>query len=385
MRHREDLVFPMAEFEARLERLRRELAARGLDAMIVTTPENLFYLTGYQTPGYYWFQALVVPVAKEPFMVTRLLEDSNVQSRTWISESHPYRDSDDPPRKLAEQIRRFGLGSARLGYERHCWFFRATEQEALMEALPEARFTDVSGLNERHRLVKSPNEIAHMRAAARATEAAMRAGIEAVGAGVSENEVAAAMMTGMTLTGSHYPAIHPFVASGWRGAIGHATWEDRIIDAGDAVFLEAGGCRHRYHTAMMRTVIVGEAAPAVHDAETVVRDAMDAAMAAIRPGVPAQEIDRVARRVIAEGTGEAVQAARSGYSIGIAFAPDWGEGHILSLLEGEHTPLEENMTFHLIPWVQVPGLAGVGLSETVRVTAGGCESLFSFERRVFER
>jgi Xaa-Pro dipeptidase len=385
MRQREDLVFPMAEFEARLARLRDALAARELDAAIVTTPENLFYLTGYQTPGYYWFQALVVPVASEPFMVTRLLEDSNVQLRTWLELSFPYADREDPPKALAAAIRRRGLSQARLGYERHCYFFRATEQDSLMAAVEGARFEDVSGLIERHRLVKSPNELAHMQAAARATEAGMRAGIEAVRAGVSENEIAAEIQAAMTRAGSHYPAIHPFVASGWRGAVGHATWEDRMVDAGDAVFLEVGGCRHRYHTAMMRTVIVGEAAPVVREAEAVVRDAMDAAMGAIRPGVPAEEIDRVARKVIADGTGSTVQAARSGYSIGIAFAPDWGEGHILSLLEGERTPLEENMTFHLIPWVQVPGTAGVGLSETVRVTAGGCESLFDFERRVFER
>ena len=238
---------------------------------------------------------------------------------------------------------------------------------------------------ETMRLVKSPAEIALMRAAALTTEAGMRAGIDAVGAGVNENEVAAEIQAAMTRAGSHYPAIHPFIASGGRGAIGHATWEDRVIEPGDAVFLEVGGCRWRYHTAMMRTVIVGEAPKAVRDAETVVRDAMQACLDAIRPGAIAQDIDRLARRVIAEGTGQAVQAARSGYSIGIAFAPDWGEGHIMSLLEGETRPLQENMTFHLIPWVQVPGMAGVGLSETVRVTAGGCETLFGFERRVFLR
>jgi Xaa-Pro dipeptidase len=385
MRQRDDLVFTMTEYEARLARLRQSMAARNLDAFLVTTPENLFYLTGYQTPGYYWFQALVVPLAGEPFMVTRLIEDSNVQTRTWISESHPYRDHENPPAALGRVMASFGLASARIGYERHCYFLRATEQDVLFASLPEASFVDAYGLVEELRLIKSEAEIDLMRRAARTAEAGMRAGIDTIGAGVNENEVAAEIQAAMTRAGSHYPAIHPFVASGWRGAVGHATWEDRVIEPGDAVFLEIGGCRHRYHAAMMRTVIVGDAAPAVRAAERVVQDAMQACLETIRPGVPAEAVDRTARRVIA-GAGSGIdQGSRTGYSIGIGFAPDWGEGHILSLLEGAAQPLEPNMTFHLIPWVQVPDLAGVGLTETVRVTASGCETLTSFERRVFTR
>ena len=385
MRQRDDLVFAMTEYETRLVRLRQSMAARNLDAFLVTTPENLFYLTGYQTPGYYWFQALVVPLADEPFMVTRLIEDSNVQTRTWISESHPYRDHENPPAALGRVMARFGLASARIGYERHCYFLRATEQDVLFATLPEASFIDASGLVEELRLIKSETEIDLMRAAARTAEAAMQAGIDAIGAGVNENEVAAEIQAAMTRAGSHYPAIHPFVASGWRGAVGHATWEDRVIEPGDAVFLEIGGCRHRYHAAMMRTVIVGDPAAPVRAAERVVQDAMQACLETIRPGVPAEAVDRTARQVIA-GAGPGIdQGSRTGYSIGIGFAPDWGEGHILSLLEGEVRPLEPNMTFHLIPWVQVPDLAGVGLTETVRVSESGCETLTSFERRLFTR
>jgi Xaa-Pro dipeptidase len=383
MRLRDDLVFPMAEFEARLARLRARLEAQGVDALVVTTPENLFYLTGYQTPGYYWFQALVVPADSEPFMVTRQLEDSNVQTRTWIELSRPYWDSENPPLALARAIEEQGLARARIGYERESYFFRATEQEALITALPQARFTDLSGTIEELRLIKSPLEIAVMRRAAQATEAGMWAGIQAVAAGVSENEVAAEIQAAMTRAGSEYPALAPFVASGWRGSVGHATWEGRVIEPGESVFLEVGGCVHRYHTAMMRTVIVGLVPDAVREAEKVVQDAMAATMDAIRPGVPAEEVDRVAREVIAAGTRSATQASRTGYSIGIAFAPDWGEGHILSLLDGQTRPLEADMTFHLIPWVQVPGMAGIGLSETVRVTETGCETLFTLPRRVF--
>lgn len=383
MRQRNDLIFPMVEYERRLRELRQRMAARRLDAMIVTTPENITYLTGYHTPGYYYFQTVVVPLEGEPFMVTRLLEDSNVQTRTWIEHSHPYQDVEDPMARLAAALGGFGLEGGRLGYERHCYFFRATEQEALLKACPRAAFVDCSGLVEEGRLVKSPAEIDLMRRAARATEAGMRAGIEATGVGVTENDIAAAIHDAMIRAGGEYPAISPFVASGPRCWLGHATWEGRTVGPDETVFLEIGGCVQRYHTAMMRNVYLGEPTREMREAEALILEAVDTCMAAMKPGVPAGEIDALSRRIFARNAFGAVQTTRTGYSIGIAFAPDWGEGHILSLQPGEARPLQENMTFHLIPWIQIPGRAGIGLSETVRVTPQGAVSFFSFERRLF--
>ncbi len=378
-----ELVFPMAEYERRLRTLRALMEQRGMDAVILTMPHDLFYLTGYQTPGYYWFQALVVPLEQEPFMVTRRLELSNISARTWIKESRPYHDFDNPPRVLADAIAEFGLANARLGYDRDAYFFRAFEQETVKATLPSATFINCTGIVEQLRVVKSDAEIIKMEQAARTTEAGMRAGIEAVAVGVSENDIAAAIYHAMLRAGSEWPALAPFVASGWRGALGHATWERRVIEKADCVFLEVSGCYHRYHAAMMRTVTVGETPKPILEAEKVCREAMDATMAAIRPGVPASAIDTIARKVIAAGAPNAEQASRTGYSIGIGFPPDWGEGHILSMVKGHDRPLERNMTFHLIPWVQVRGHGGVGLTETIVVTETGCRSLFNLERRVF--
>jgi len=383
MRQRDDLVFTMGEYERRLAALRAQMEWRGLDAVIVTTPENLFYLTGYQTPGYYYFQALVVPLAGEAFMVTRLLEDSNVTTRTWIEESRPYADTESPIGALRHSLEEFGIAGKRVGYEKNCYFFRATEQEQLFVAAPETSFLDCSGLIEELRLIKSAEEVAVMVGAAAATEAGMRAGIDAVAAGVSEHDVAADIHHAMIKAGSEYPAIAPFVASGWRCAVGHATWEGRTIEAGDCVFLEVGGCVHRYHAAMMRTVFLGQPSPEVEEAERLICEAMSACLDAIRPGVTAGDVDFVARSILERYSHGGTQATRSGYSIGIAFAPDWGEGHILSIQPSESRPLEANMVFHLIPWLQVPEQAGIGLSETVRVTSAGSESLFSLDRKVF--
>ena len=386
MRRRDDLVFSMAEYERRLAGMRAEMDRRALDAMVVTTPENLFYLTGYQTPGYYFFQALVVPLDGEPFMVTRLLEDSNVQTRTWVEYSRPYADTESAVGALHMALHEFGLEKARIGYEKHSYFFRASEQEQIIAAMEEATFLDSTGLVENLRVIKSPDELDMIRAAAKTTEVGMQAGLDAVTAGVNENEIAAEINYAMTKAGSHYPAIAPFVASGWRCAVGHATWEDREVEQGDVVFLEVGGCRYRYHAPMMRTVMVGQITDEVAEAEEVINEAVSAAVQEMRPGITCGDVDHLCRQYLARYTYGGTQATRSGYSVGIAFAPDWGEGHILSIQPGERRYLEENMTFHLIPWLQVPGIAGVGISETVLVQRDRCVSLFeTFDRKVLSK
>jgi Xaa-Pro dipeptidase len=234
------------------------------------------------------------------------------------------------------------------------------------------------------RLVKSELEVALIREAGASAAAGMQAGVGAVAEGASENDVAAAMLEAMVRGGSDWPSIVPFVASGERGAIGHATWARRSIRRGDSVFLEIGGCRHRYHAAMMRTMVVGPVDDHRRAAFEVVDGAFDLAVRSIRPGVAAGEIDRLCREYIAEqGFGEH-QSSRTAYSIGLAVPPDWGEGQILSMKPGEGRLLEPNMTFHLLPWVQLGEAGGMGCTETVRVTEDGCEVLTRFPRRLFE-
>lgn len=355
--------------------------------MLVTTPENITYLTGFESPGHYWFQGLIVTASGEMIAVSRLLETSGVEAYSCLeaSSSLAYRDSEDPMQKVADTLAELGLAGQRLGYERDCWFFTAAQQAQLFALLPQTTFVDASGTVEEGRLIKSELEVEMIRAAARTTEAGMRAGVEAVAEGVNEDEVAAQLVAALIRAGSEWPSIVPFIASGERGAIGHATWMHRTVRQGDSVFLEVGGCKRRYHAALMRTCYVGEPDTVVRDAFEVVLEAFDTAASAIRPGVTAGEIDKVARTFIA-GTGFAgEQASRVAYSIGIAVPPDWGEGQILSMKPGVERVLEPNMTFHLLPWVQIPGRGGVGCTETIRVTETGVERLTDFPRELFLR
>ena len=275
MRQRDDMTFPMEEHERRLADLRQRMERQGLEVVIITDPENLFYLTEYQTTGYSYFQALVVPLEDEPFMVTRLLEETNVHARTWVDITRPYTDTGDAIETLWHALAEFDLTTKIIGYERNSYFFPAYQQDRMMATWYDAKFVDCFGLVEEGRIIKSQYELEVMRHAARAGQAGMAAGLAAVKEGATENDLAAEISAAMFRAGGEYPAVMPYITSGPRCMIGHATWEGRTIQSGDTVFIEVGGCYRRYHAAMMRTAFVGEPPQEVRDAEKLVLEALD--------------------------------------------------------------------------------------------------------------
>src|SRR5690554_4812921 len=179
MRKRDDMTFPFEEYERRINELRQRMAKRLLDAVVISDPENLMYLTDYQTTGYSFFQALVVPLEGEPFMITRQMEESNVCARTWVETTRPYPDTGDAIQMLVEALREFGLSGKSIGYERNSYFFAAYHQDTIHTSFRDGQLLDCFGIVEEGRLCKSDVEIDAMRRAAMATEAGMRAGIEA--------------------------------------------------------------------------------------------------------------------------------------------------------------------------------------------------------------
>lgn len=165
MIQRDDMTFPFAEYERRLRELRERMAKRLLDAVVISDPENLMYLTDYQTTGYSFFQALVVPLEGEPFMITRKLEATNVHARTWVEITRPYPDTGDAIQALVESLREFGLADKHVGYERNSYFFPAYHQDYIHTTLTDGKLLDCFGIVEQGRITKSEHEIEAMRIA----------------------------------------------------------------------------------------------------------------------------------------------------------------------------------------------------------------------------
>ncbi len=296
--HGIESAFPRAEYEGRVKKAGHALAARGLDAAVFTGPENIFYLTGQQTPGYYTFQCLILPVAGEPVFLLRQLEVTNFRRNAFLETVVTYGDGDTPPQVLTDTLRRLGLADRLVGIEKGGWFLPIAFYEALQDALP--RIADATGIVETLRRVKSPLEIEALEESGRQAEAGIAAGLAALRVGATENDVVAAMMAAAIGAGAEHMGMEPLVSSGSRSGVPHATWRRRCLEAGFAVFLEMSGCFNRYHTGLMRTGWLGEPPRAgPRSWKRVVLDALGrGAPDTVRPGVTCADAHRAAQRVI---------------------------------------------------------------------------------------
>ena len=383
MKERDDMTFPIEEYQRRIDELRERMVQRMLDAVVIVDPGNLMYLTDYQTTGYSYFQALIVPLEDEPMMITREMEVSNIYARTWVERSRSYGDTENAIQLLVDILKQeqgYNFSNKRVGYERNSYFFPAYQQDRMVSSFADQNLCDCYGIVEEGRICKSAAEIEVMRKSAQATEAGMKAGLKACAPGVTENEIAAEISAAMFRSGGEFPAVMPYVTSGPRTMIGHATWEGRTVQEGEHVFLEVGGCYRRYHTAMMRTAVLGELSPSMLEAQEKMKFALAEVRRNFRPGLTVSDADLIVRNIISDNNVGARLITRAGYSIGIAFPPSWDEGSIVSIKPGDPMIMRPGMTFHIIPWMWgVDGNKTVGISDTLYITEDGCKSFFDLE------
>ena len=368
-------LFSPDEIASRIAAVRERMSANNLDALIVHSPENIFYLTGYQTPGYYWHQALVLPQTADPVFIAPPHEASLIPEYCWVDDVRLYPDTSDWALVTSDVVADLDLDRGNIGLETESRYLSVDLYRRIITRLPQATLRDGSGLIESCRLIKSPKEIDYLREAARYSEHGMRAGIAAVTAGASELDVAAAVHATLDRVGSVYTGLPAFITSGPRTELVHATWSPRQIQPDELVFLEIPGCSNRYHAAHTRSVFVGQPSELVARASEVATNALETAKSLMKPGVPAREVFEAGRSVIDEANIGYKQGRRIAYGIGIAFPPGWDEGDIFSINVDEERPLQAGMVFHLITTMRPKGVGAIGSSDTVLVTDDGIETL----------
>ena len=370
-------VFSEQEYQSRLDRFQQTLDSLGVDVAVVNTPENICYLVGHETSGFYTYQCLIVPVSGAPVLLTRETETVNGFDTTYLESILGYRDVDDPIARTAELVATVAPNATVVGLESRSWFLVPEHFEALSAAFKPSKVTRIDDGIAQLRLIKSPAEITQLRRAAEITNAGVRAGALAAIPGVRERDVAAVAFAEMISKGSEYVGMEPFVASGPRAGNIHASWSDKVIGEGEGVLLEMAASKGRYHAPLMYTVWSGELTGESALMAEACRAARDATISLVRSGSTPARAHLECRRVVDEFGLAHTYRKRSGYSVGIAFAPDWGEGHILSLKETEHREFEPGMVVHVVPTLRLAGVAGQGFSATVLVTETGNEILTS--------
>lgn len=382
MRSHDRLGFSLDEYSRRYELILSLMARAGVEVLLVRGPENITYLCGYETPGYYKYQCLIVTPGREPTLILRRFEEFNAPEYSWLTEYVPVDDWEHGPTVAARRLKEMGLADKRIGVEKAGHYYTVEEHETLGGELPDAALVDATWVVHEARMRKSAEEIAMMRRAAAVLDQAVQAGIEASVAGARDSDVNAVVNKVLMENGGEYMGLPPFVLSGARTCLPHQTARGEVIRDNDLVYFEVSASRYRYAVALMRTVFIGEPDPRWRACAEACIGALEAAMETIRPGVTCEEVDATGRAVVERaGFGKHFRH-RFGYSIGVNYAPDWGEGEIISLRKGEGRPLEPGMTFHMVPLCLVYRDFGVGFSETIRVTETGCERFSSLPREI---
>ena len=379
-----DLPFSADEYRGRLQRVQNEMAARGLDLMLVHTPENAYWLTGYRTIGYYSYMCLLVPAEGDPIHLVRFIEKSILQGTSWVPNIEVHPDTEHYLDATMRVLNEHGWNKGRVGIDHSAWYLTIADFEALKQRLPDVEWQDTALLFETMRLIKSPAEQAYSRKAAKAASAAMRATIDTIRDGVNEFDLMGTCYTALYDNGSEFPSLPPLINSGIRHTFAHASAAGNPVRRGEAVHLEIGASVKRYHAANLRVAYVGEAPKLFHDLFDLCRQAFDAALEKMQPGVPAEDVDHAARKIIDDaGYGDKFRH-KCGYSIGVALPPDWSEARAMMLRGGETRPLEPGMIYHVLPAVFEYMEYGIGVSETVLITENGHEVLTNAEQKIFE-
>lgn len=372
--------FSTEEFRTRVSRVQALIEDKNLVGLMVYSPANIYYLSGYHTSGYFAYQVLFIPARGEPLLLVRELERSNADEYSWLPREQQaiYTDVEDPVEVTVRCLSELGWLSARraIGVEKAEFALTVQQFERLRERAGRINFEDGSGLVGQVRLIKSPQEIAYIRRAAEITDVGLAAGLQSLAVGMTENEVAAAIHEAEVRLGCEYTSLPHYLSSGRRRFLGHATPTDKVIENGDFVRFEITACIKRYSAAMMRTAVMGTPSDEMLRAADILLKSQENAFSLMRPGAVAGDVDAAARQPVLEAGLRETYAARVGYSLGVGFPPVSGEWAVRDFMAGDTWILEPNMVFHMILLAQ-----GISFSETILVTETGYERLGSLERK----
>jgi ectoine hydrolase len=387
-----DLPFSREEYDARQARTRAAMERAGLDALIVSDPSNMAWLTGYDGWSFYVHQAVIVGQTGAPVWFGRGQDAAGARRTTWLPEAdivgypdHYVQSTERHPMDyLAARLADRGVGRARIGVEMDNYWFSAAAFAALQAGLPEACFADATGLVNWQRAEKSPRELDYMRIAARFVEKMHARIFEVIEPGMPKSSLVAEIYdAGLRFdeaigAGGDYPAIVPLLPSGADAAAPHLTWDDRPMRAGEGTFFELAGVHRRYHCPLSRTVFLGKPTQTFLDAEAAVLEGMEAGLAAARAGNLCEDIANAFFAVLARHGIE--KDNRTGYPIGLSYPPDWGE-RTMSLRPGDRTELRPGMTFHFMTglWMEDWGFE---ITESIVIGETGPEILADVPRKL---
>jgi Xaa-Pro dipeptidase len=345
------LHFERTEYDARRDRLVIEMAEKKLDAVLLFAQESMYWLTGYDTFGFCFFQCLVVKADGSMVLLTRSADLRQARHTSTIDNIVLWTDRDgaNPALDLRNLLNDLDLLGARIGIEYDTHGLTAYNGRRVDEQMQTfGQIADASGIVSRLRLFKSPAEIKKAEKAAALADDALDAALKLIKQGADEGVILAAMQGAIFAGGGDYPANEFIIGSGADALLCRYKAGRRKLNKNDQLTLEWAGVFHHYHAAMMRTVLTGKVSKRHQELFDAAQAALLAVEKTMTPGNTFGDVfDAHARIMEAHGlTKHRLNAC--GYSLGARFTPSWMD--MPMFYQGNPEPIAPDMTLfaHMI-------------------------------------
>jgi len=371
------LHFDREEFDERYARLRTEMEENNLDAMLLFAQESMYWLTGYDTFGFIFFQCMIVLKDGKTILLTRSADQRQARHTSTVNDIRIWVDRGEasPVGQLKDLLFELDLLGSRLGVEYDTHGMTGKVGREIDAALTSfADLKDMSVLIPKLRAIKSPAEIAYVRKAAELTDAAYEAGLSEIGPGADEGRILAAVHGAIFEGGGDYPGNEFVIGSGRDALLCRYKSGRRTLEANDQITLDFAGAYRHYHAALMRTVVVG--APTIRHRElfNAASEALQAVEPKLQTGNTFGDIfEAYATAVDAHGM-MPHRLNTCGFSLGARFPPsgkDWPMAY-----RGNPAAVEPNMVIfvHMVLMDSTTETA-MTLGQTYLTTGGAPECL----------
>jgi len=357
----------------KIEEMKAYLKEQQMDAAFITTPDNVFYLSGFRSNPHERLLGVMVFPDDEPFLIAPKMEVPDVTASGWQYETVGHADTDNAWDLVKEAVLNKGISLSKMGIEK--MHITVDRLEAIQSIFPEAGIVGIDDKLNSMRVIKDEEELEQMRKAAELADYAIEVGCREIAEGKTELEVLMAIEFEMKRKGV-YMSFDTMVLSGPKTASPHGTPGERKIQKGDFVLFDLGVVYNGYCSDITRTVSFGEPNEEQRIIYETVRKAEQAAVDAVKPGILAKELDGIARGIITEaGYGEYF-THRLGHGLGISVH------EFPSVTATNAMALEEGMVFTIEPGIYKTGVAGVRIEDDVVVTKDGVEVLTKFPKEL---
>lgn len=366
----------LSPYPSRLNQLQELLSKSQLDAIVLNPGPDLTYLTGLSFHLMERPVLAIFPASGSAQLVLPELEGQKLVQVDYEILPFPYNeDTSTWVPVIKSALDAAGLAKGRLGVIPNR--LRLLEYNYLQQAGPGLEIVSGQQILEKMRMHKSEAEVELMAEAARIAECALASTLPSIKPGITEKQLESRLVGRLLHQGSDSELpFFPIVSFGENAANPHAAPSDRALRKGDLVLIDWGASYQAYFSDITRTFAMGDINPELEQIAAFVREANAAGRAAVKPGLPASEVDRVTRQVITQaGYGEYF-THRTGHGLG-------REAHEEPYISAfSQTILEPGMTFTIEPGIYLPGRGGVRIEDNVVVTKDGCRSLTNFPREL---